>query len=184
VKKIFLLLLLTGMLLTSGCTDSDNSANSRVVQIGDNISVNYTGMLEDETVFDTSKADVAQKNGIYNSLRDYKPLSFVAGAGQMIDGFDAAVIGMKVGEEKTVTIPPEEAYGEVQDERIISYRVEDFEAVNMTPVVGETIYAQGYPGVILNVNETNVTVDFNHHLAGKTLIFDIELVSIEGSEDA
>ncbi|WMW24656.1 peptidylprolyl isomerase [Methanolobus sediminis] len=184
MKKIFFFLLLTCMLLVSGCTESGNSDNSRVVQIGDNVSVNYTGMLENGTVFDTSIADVAQMNGIYNSAREYKPLSFVAGYGQMIEGFDNAVIGMKVGENKTVTIPPDEAYGEVRDDRFIAYKVEDFEAANMTPVVGETIYVQGYPGLIVDINETNVTVDFNSRLAGKTLVFDIELVSINNPEAA
>ncbi|TQD26441.1 peptidylprolyl isomerase [Methanolobus vulcani] len=170
------------MLLASGCTDSGNSENSRVVQIGDNVSVNYTGMLEDGTVFDTSKADVAEENGIYNSRRDYSPIYFIVGAGQMIDGFDNAVIDMKVGENKTVTIPPEEAYGEVQDARIISYKIEDFEAANITPVIGESI--PGYSCVITDVNETNVTVDFNHRLAGKSLTFEVEIVSINNPENA
>ncbi|MDK2825747.1 peptidylprolyl isomerase [Methanolobus vulcani] len=171
------------MLLASGCTDSNNSANSRVVQVGDNVSVNYTGMLEDGTVFDTSIADVAKANGIYNPARNYEPLSFIVGSGQMIKGFDNAVIGMKVGENKTVHLSPEEAY-EVKDYLIVPYPIETFEAANMTPVIGETISAQGYPGVIVNINETNVTVDFNNRLAGKNIIFDIELVSINNPENA
>nr|WP_209617541.1 peptidylprolyl isomerase [Methanolobus bombayensis] len=168
------------MLLASGCTESEPS---QVVQTGDAVSVNYTGMLEDGTVFDTSKADVAEANEIYNSARDYGPLSFVVGSGQMIDGFDNAVVGMEVGEDKTVEIPPEEGY-QFQDYLVVSYPIEQFEAINMTPVMGETIYAQGYEGTIVNINDTNVTVDFNHRLAGKTLIFEIELVSIDESEDA
>nr|WP_321498799.1 peptidylprolyl isomerase [uncultured Methanolobus sp.] len=168
------------MLLTSGCTDSDSS---RAVQAGDTISVNYTGMLEDGTVFDTSEMDIAEANGIYNPLRGYEPLTFVAGAGQMIDGFDEAVIGMQVGEKKTITLPPEKAYGDVRGDAIINFSVDDFAAANMTPVMGQKITSQGYQGTIVNITDANVTVDFNHHLAGKTLIFDIELVSIEDPQN-
>jgi FKBP-type peptidyl-prolyl cis-trans isomerase 2 len=181
---MILFLLLVCILLTSGCTDSGNSDNSRVVQTGDNVSVNYIGILDDDgTVFDTSRSDVAETNGIYNPARIYEPLPFIVGSGQMIKGFDNAVIGMKVGENKTVHLSPEEAY-EVQDYLIVPYPIETFEAANITPVIGETVNTQFSSGVIVNINETNVTVDFNSRLAGKNITFEIELVSINNPEDA
>jgi len=82
------------------------------VSPGDTISVNYIGRLDDGTVFDTSYEDIAKKEGIYTPQRIYEPLIFEVGAGQVIKGFDEAVIGMKVNETKEIVIPPGEAYGE------------------------------------------------------------------------
>ena len=84
--------------------------------------MDYTGKLENGTVFDlTSREDVAKQAGIYVDGRTYAPLKFVAGAGQMIKGFDKGVIGMKVGDEKTITLPPEEAYGEYDKSKILAH---------------------------------------------------------------
>ena len=96
-----LFLFLIGVILTGGCTDTNTSgtADSTVVKQGDYVSVDYIGELEDGTVFDTSLEDVAVEAGIYNPNREYKPLEFTVGAGQMIAGFDSGVIGMAVGEE-------------------------------------------------------------------------------------
>ena len=182
------ILLLGSIVIGSGCADKANiSANetgnktggSEVVKTGDTIRVDYTGKLEDGTVFDTSREDVAKQAGIYNANRPYKPLTFVAGAGQMIKGFDNAVIGMKVGEEKTITIPPEEAYGEYNESNTLAIPLEELN-MSKTPEVGDTIgdiYGQQFK--IIAANSTHVTIDLNSELAGKTLVFDIKLVSIE-----
>ncbi|WP_094228978.1 FKBP-type peptidyl-prolyl cis-trans isomerase [Methanolobus psychrotolerans] len=163
------------VLFVSGCTDSDNA---RTVIVGDYISVNYTGSLENGTVFDTSMEDIAKAENIYNPYRNYEPLSFIVGSGQMIPGFDDAVIGMAIGETKTVTMLPEEGYA-YYPELVIVFSIADFESANITPVIGEKIVSQNREGTIVNLNEENVTVDFNHRLAGETLTFSIELVSIE-----
>ncbi|WP_292469729.1 peptidylprolyl isomerase [Methanolobus sp.] len=176
MKKILFLILLCS-LLVSGCTDS--SDNSQTVETGDYVSVNYTGSLEDGSVFDTSIEEVAVAENVYNPYRSYGPLSFIAGAGQMIKGFDDAVIGMEVGENKTVTIPPEEAYGAYCPELLIPLPVEDFQSANVTPVIGQKVTYQNQLGTIVNISDKNVTVDCNHNLAGEILIFKIELVSIE-----
>lgn len=179
VNKLLSIFVLLCVLFVSGCTDVDDSPT---VETGDTVSVNYAGMLEDGTVFDTSIESVAKEAGVYNPSRNYAPLTFVVGSGQMIQGFDNAVIGMKVGDTKTVTIPPDEAY-EYREDMVINYTMEDFNAVNITPVVGETVTSQGYEGTIVSISGENVTVDFNHRLAGKTLVFDIELVSIDEKAD-
>ncbi|MDG6244043.1 MAG: peptidylprolyl isomerase [Methanolobus sp.] len=151
------------------------------VQVGDHVSVNYIGSLDDGTVFDTSLEEIAINEGTYDSRRKYEPLPFTVGTGQMIKGFDDAVIGMSVGESKNVTLLPEEAYGEISEDYIITYSMDDFTSANITPVIGEKITSQGHAGTIINVSEDMVIVDFNHHLAGKNLTFFIELVSIDRS---
>ncbi|MBN2110956.1 MAG: peptidylprolyl isomerase [Methanosarcinaceae archaeon] len=185
MKKV-LLLILTLAVLVSGCASSDDEDvinASQVVISGDHISVNYIGELDDGTVFDTSIEQVAIDEGLYNPARKYEPLEFIAGAGQMIQGFDEAVTGMAAGEKKTVEIPPGKAYGEYSSELVFDIPFGQFESANITPVVGEAIFMQGRPCTIINVSEGNVTLDCNHYLAGETLIFTIELVSI-GSNDS
>jgi FKBP-type peptidyl-prolyl cis-trans isomerase 2 len=154
--------------------------SSRKVENGDVISVDYVGKLEDGTVFDTSVKDAAIEAGIYNENRAYEPLTFTVGAGQVIEGFDKGVIGMRVGEEKTLKIPPEEAYGEYREDFLRELPVE---AVNFTPKVGMQLATDsGMVGTVKEVKEKNFIVDFNHELAGKTLIFEIKVVSMEAKE--
>ena len=119
---------------------------SKRIENGDIISVDYIGKLEDGTLFDTSVKEAAIEAGIYNQRRDYKPLTFTVGAGQMIKGFDEGVVGMRVGEEKTLTIPPEEAYGEYREELTREIPVN---AVDFTPEVGmKLITDSGLTGTI------------------------------------
>jgi FKBP-type peptidyl-prolyl cis-trans isomerase 2 len=187
---IFLSVLILGsVILGSGCTSNNgnNSENgnksgtieSRMVKAGDTVQVDYTGKLENGTVFDTSKEDVAKQAGIYDSNRTYAPLAFVVGSGQMIKGFDSAVIGMKVGEEKTIKIPPEEAYGEYDSAKVQTVPIK---ALNMTVVlkVGQ-VFGDSYGNQfrVIAVNETYVTLDANPELAGKTLIFDVKVITFK-----
>jgi len=139
-----------------------------IVEAGDYIKVHYTGTLDDGSVFDSSEG------------RD--PLEFTAGAGQMIAGFDAAVIGMKVGEVKTVTIPAEDAYG-FHDEELLLVFSKDELPEGMDPKIGDQIPLSGPGGrtmtvPVVDVSETTITVDANHRLAGKDLTFEIELVEL------
>jgi len=92
-------------------TPNAPSIGSEVVQNGDVVLVDYIGKFENGTVFDTSYPDAAHRNGIFNPLRNYTPLVFQIGKGDLVPGFEAAVVGMRVGEEKTFTLPPEKAYG-------------------------------------------------------------------------
>ncbi len=157
---------------------------------GDNVSVNYIGKYDNGTVFDTSIPDVAKEAGLYdaNSTRTYEPLSFVVGAGQMISGFDNGVLNMTVGEEKTLKLSPEEAYGEYNLEKIEEVPRSELENVNITPEIGLTVYRGTMfgmeSGIITNMMDSNVTIDFNHLLAGKNLTFDVTVISIEkGSKE-
>jgi len=165
VKKRFLIipivLLITGGLM-SGC------GSTQYARDGDIVDVHYTGTLEDGSEFDSS----AGKD----------PLQFTIGAGQMIPGFEDAVYGMKVGETKTVTIPSAEAYGP-HDEDLVMEISRDELPEDIEPTVGLQIavtYEGGQQGsaIITEVTETTVTLDANHFLAGKDLIFELRLVKI------
>ncbi|NDC40905.1 MAG: peptidylprolyl isomerase [Chitinophagia bacterium] len=138
------------------------------VQKGDKVSVHYHGTLQDGTTFDSSL--------------NREPLQFTAGAGQVIKGFDDAVMDMNIGDKKTVNIPVQHAYGERNDDMLLEYPVSDFPA-DMPPAVGMELQMsdnQGniFPVVIVEVNGENVLLDANHPLAGKDLTFEIELVAI------
>jgi len=135
---------------------------------GDTVQVHYTGKLEDGTVFDTSE--------------ERTPLEFTIGSGQIIPGFERAVVGMEPGETKTATISPEEAYGQHREDMTITVDRGQFpEDINPEP--GQQLQVQQPDGraaiiVVSDVSESTVTLDANHPLAGQPLTFDIELVDI------
>jgi FKBP-type peptidyl-prolyl cis-trans isomerase 2 len=170
--KKFILLILIGLVFASGCVSQDT------VEQGDYVTVDYIGSFENGSVFDTSIEQVALDSGLYDPGRDYEPLGFVAGQGQVIEGFDEAVIGMSVGEEKTVTIPPEKAYGNYSQDRLFQFPSEEFTNANITPEVGAKVPTMLGTCTIVEVTEGNVTLDCNHQLAGETLVFTMQIVSI------
>jgi FKBP-type peptidyl-prolyl cis-trans isomerase 2 len=133
------------------------------VKKGDKIKVIYTGYLEDGSIFDSNEGKDA--------------LLFEVGAGQVIKGFDDAVVGMKVGGKKSITIKPEEAYGERHEEMVLKIPKTQFqgEEVKEGMMVSSN---NGMQATVVGVNENEVTLDFNFPLAGKTLKFDIEIAAI------
>ncbi len=163
-----------------------SNSSSKIVAVGDNISVYFTGSFTNGTVFDTN-------------VGTGRPLSFIVGSGTMIPGFDQAVIGMRVGQTKNVTLPPSEAFGYVNSSRIITVNASLFRNNSITD--GELI-PNGYggyafisaingskmsgvfkPSLIINGtkrwgNDTNVTINFNSPFAGYTVNFEIEVASI------
>lgn len=178
-------LLLVSTIFVSGCTDNGNgTGGSRVVKSGDTVQVDYIGKFENGTIFDTSIKQVAQEAGIYNPQREYTPLNITVGSRQVIEGFEEGLIGMKVGEEKNLTIPPEKAYGKYNESWVQSVPVEELNT-SEKPEVGQTLYdsRNGVRYRVIAVNETYITLDPNPELAGKTLVFYIKLVSIEGSSN-
>jgi len=134
---------------------------------GQKVSIHYTGSLEDGSIFDSSEG------------RD--PLEFTLGAGQVIPGFEAAVRTLEVGESTKTTIPPEQAYGERRDDMIVTLDRSQFPP-DSQPQIGMEVYLQAgqqpIPASIVDIKPETITLDANHRLAGKTLIFDIELVSV------
>jgi peptidylprolyl isomerase len=137
---------------------------------GDTVKVEYEGKLEDGSIFDSTEK------------HDGKPLEFKLGGGQMIPGFDKAVEGMSVGESKTVTIKPEEAYGEHMDTLIKVVPKDQFpHGMKIKPglVLGITMPNGINLSVkVLKVDKKGAWVDMNHPLAGKTLVFKVKLLEI------
>jgi len=136
------------------------------VKRGDNVKVHYTGTLEDGSVFDSSDGG--------------EPLAFAVGSGQVIVGFDDAVTGMKVGDSKTVNIPCAKAYGERNDEMVIQAPIDQVPP-DMELELGMRLEMGGANGevlrvVVVEIEETHITLDANPPLAGKDLIFKLELV--------
>ncbi len=152
--------------------------NSRSVKKGDYLIIDYTGKFEDGTVFDTTIKEKALEAGIYDEEKEYRPFFFRTDTRQVIKGIDTGVLGMKEGEEKTLKIPPEEAYGEYKDylvQKIPLLRLE----LKEPPEPGKIIITPGGRIVkVLDSTETYATLDFNHELAGKTLILEIKIISI------
>lgn len=152
--------------------------NSRTVKKGYYLLIDYTGKLEDGTVFDTTLKEKALEAGIYDEEKGYRPFFFRAGTGQVIKGIDMGVLGMKEGEEKTLVIPPQDAYGEYKNYLVQEIPLSRLE-LQTPPEPGKKIITPGGREVkVLNSTETSATLDFNHELAGKTLILEIKLVSI------
>ncbi len=137
-------------------------------ETGNSVAVHYTGKLEDGTVFDSSE--------------NREPLSFKIGEGQMIKGFENAVMGMGIGEKTTVSLEPTEAYGERSEERVL--KVPKTEVPQDIPTeIGTQLSinqsnGQQIPAIITDADAESITLDANHPLAGKKLIFDIEMVEI------
>ncbi len=149
---------------------------------GDRVAIDYVGRFEDGTVFGTSKHAVAADHGLAaaedRDPDDYGPLTFTVGEGEVIEGLDDAVRGLSVGAETTATVPPAAAYGEVREDRFREYDRETFEAmVDADAEVGLHVHARnGLHGDVVAVRADTVEVDFNHELAGRTLVFEIEVV--------
>ena len=166
--KVLPFFLLFALVFITGCVSNPVTVNSTAnnsplaVAVGDHVSVDYTGRLENGTIFDSSSGRAS--------------LEFDVGAGQMISGFDSAVVGMREGEKKTVTLRPEDAYG-MQDPSLI-VKVPLANVPNGTKV-GDELYTRSNQRVVVtDVTNETVTIDANHFLAGKTLVFDIGIVKI------
>lgn len=136
---------------------------------GDTVRVHYTGKLADGSVFDSSEGSEG-------------PLEFTVGMGEVIPGFDRAVVGMKVGERKTITVGPEEAYGQRREDLLLKVDRQELPP-QINPEVGmglrmRTASGRFIPVRITTVTDQDITIDANHPLAGEELTFDIELAEV------
>ena len=165
LKQIYLVAIIAAIAVIIGVAYvATSGASAQTVAVGDNISVYYNGAFTNGTVF--------------NSNVGGQPFNFTVGAGQVIAGFDNGVIGMKIGQNKTIILPPDEAYGVVNQSLIVQVPVSEFG--NTAIQVGGTVTTnRGNKGLITALNATTATVDFNPPLAGQTLVFQIKVVSIK-----
>jgi FKBP-type peptidyl-prolyl cis-trans isomerase 2 len=135
---------------------------------GDTVKVHYTGTLDDESIFDSS--------------RERSPMEFTIGAGNLIEGFEKGVLGMTIGETRTVKIPPEEGYGN-RDENLITQIDRTYLPQSVEPAIGQQLQVKQPDGKtfvvwITDLDDQTVTIDANHPLAGENLNFEIELTEI------
>lgn len=139
------------------------------VKENDTVKVHYTGKLTDDTIFDSSL--------------QREPLEITLGQGMLISGFEKGLIDMKVNEKKTINIPKEEAYGDVQKE-LFQLVPKEHLPQDIQPEVGMGLVSKNQDGSerqlrISEVNDDSIVVDANHPLAGEDLIFELELLEIK-----
>lgn len=137
-------------------------------KLGDKVRVHYTGLLDDGTVFDTSVGR--------------EPFGFTIGENTVIPGFENAVVGMKVGDKKTISIPPGDAYGEYLDDLVVVINRSQIPP-EIDAEVGMVLQVKSENGTatyvtVTDITDDAVTLDGNHPLAGKSLTFEIELLEI------
>lgn len=151
---------------------------------GDAVTIEYTGRLADGTVFDTSQRPVAEETGLAEAQpeREYDPLTVTVGEGRIIEGLEEALVGMDAGEAQTVSLPPEKAYGEPSEERVVEYDTAEFREMLQGEEPAEGMQVQGQGGAfgeVVHVDDETTRVDFNHELAGETLEFEFEVVDVQ-----
>jgi peptidylprolyl isomerase len=166
------------ILFLAGCTElpSKESAGKSnllgetivtdTIQKGNYVTLYYKGTLDDNSIFDQTQPG--------------SPAVFQIGVGSLIKGFDDGLLGMKVGETKTIVIPPELAYGGFNPDAIQEVDIQQLADANIPILIGITVQSNAGSGKIVEVDETTnkVKIDFNHPLAGKTLTFEVEIVKI------
>ncbi len=183
MQRRLLMLLIIGVVIFSGCIhiasrDNVNRTNQvaqgvsmkDVIEIGDSVTLYYKGTLEDGSVFDETSPG--------------QPATFKVGVGGLIKGFDNGLLGMKVGESKRIEIPAVDAYGPVNPQALIDVPIKQLQDANILVVVGAKVSSSNGQAVITEIDQNagKVKLDFNHPLAGKNLVFDVNIVKIEGSQ--
>jgi peptidylprolyl isomerase/FKBP-type peptidyl-prolyl cis-trans isomerase SlyD len=146
---------------------------------GDFVRVNFTGKIKDtEDVFDTTYDEIAQEAGIFEENKTYKPIPIVVGGNHLLPAIEEAIIGLDEGDKKTIEVDSENAFGARNPSLIQLVPMREFKKQGMTPVPGMKIQSEGATGKILTVNGGRVKVDFNHELAGRDLVYDVEVTEI------
>lgn len=144
------------------------------IKQGDRVKIHYSGRLEDGSLFDSS--------------REREPLEFEVGSGQIIPGLEEGLVGMSVGDRKTVTITPEQGYGPYNEKLVLEIPLDKLPE-GLEPKAGMRLQMvdkndRSLPVVIRDVGEKGISVDANHPLAGKDLTFDVEILTIEPGSQA
>ena len=143
----------------------------------DFVKLNYTGKVKETgDVFDTTYEDVAEEAGIKNENKDYHPMILAVGSTQLLSKLHDEIKKMDVGEKQTVEIPCEEAFGKRDPSLIQLIPMKEFKKQNIKPFVGMPLSLDGQHEIVRTVDGGRVRVDFNHELAGKDIIYEIEIV--------
>ena len=151
---------------------------------GDFVRLNFTGKVqENDEIFDTTFEDVAKEANLFNENKEYKPIPIIVGGNHLLPAIEEAIVGLEEGDSKTIEIDSENAFGPRNRQLIQLIPMKEFKKQGMTPVPGMIITSEGNNGKILTVNGGRVKVDFNHELAGKDLIFDVDVVEIIDNDE-
>jgi len=143
---------------------------------GDFIRIDYVGRVsENDEIFDLTKENVAKEMGAYNPEFKYGPIPVILGAHHVVKGLEDELMKMKIGKSKKVIVKPEDALGERKAELIKLIPLSEFKKRDIDPFPGMPIVENGMRGRVLSVSGGRVRVDFNHPLAGKTLVYDVEI---------
>ena len=182
LKEVFIVSIL--LIFLVGCQKNIKEENKiETVKAGSTVLIDYAAGYLNGTLFDTTFEEAAKAAGIYNPNRIYQPAQVVVGQGRIVMGVEEALIGMKEGEAKTVRIPPEKAYGSYRNDSIRQIPIRAFGNRTNGLEEGAAIMLRTQQGdipvVITSIGETNITADFNHPLAGKTVTFAIILRDIQ-----
>lgn len=144
---------------------------------GEFVLVDYVGRVKDSgEIFDITKEDVAKKEGIYKENFRYGPVPIIVDAEFVLPGLNEAIKNMEIGQKKTVELSPEKAFGKRSEELIKLIPESQFHSEGIEPKVGSYIEINKLRGKIMSIDGGRVKVDFNHPLAGKTLVYEIEAV--------
>jgi len=147
------------------------------MKVGDVVYIDFVGRIKDTNeIFDLTNEEVAKKEGIYNPNYSYKPIPVVVGFGMVVKGLDEALLGMNVGEEKVIEVPPEKAFGYRNENLVKTFNLSDFKKQDVEVKPGEYVNINGILGKVISVSGGRVMVDFNHPLAGKTLVYNVKIV--------
>ena len=156
------------------------------IETGDSVTIEYTARFADGLVFDTTRKDVAEETGLAERLpdREYEPLTFEVGDDEVIEGVNDALVGMTAGDETTITVPPEDAYGERSDDRVVEHNTFEFEQIleseGRSLEMGMQIETKdGKVGEVTHIDPEILRIDFNHQLAGETLEFDLQVLEVD-----
>ena len=146
------------------------------------VRLNYTGKVKETgDVFDTTYEEVAEEAGIKNPEKDYHPMVLAVGSSQLMPKLHEEIQKLDIGDKKTVEVAAEDAFGKRDPSKIQLIPMKEFKKQNIKPFVGMPLSLEGNPGIVRTVDGGRVRVDFNHELAGKDIVYELEIV--EAIED-
>ncbi len=168
-----------------GPIEAQEAPWERPISRGDFILLHYTGWTEDtREVFDTTDEEEAKRAGIHSEERVFAPSLVIVGEGELPRGLETRLEGLRVGEEREVLIPPEEAFGERNPDnvRMVPYRV--LRSKGITPTVGARVEVDGRMATVRSIGAGRVQLDYNHPLAGRRLVYKLKVIKrLEGDEE-
>ncbi len=145
------------------------------VKLHDFIEVDYTGKLTDGTIFDTTIEDVAKKNNFFSEKQKFGSIVICVGEQQILPGLDAGLVDKEIGQEFTITLTPENAFGRRDIKNLKIIPISTFKQHKMNPYPGLQIDVDGQMGTVMRISGGRVTVNFNHPLAGKEVVYEVKV---------